>query len=103
MTDLQLAADHQHQRPPPCYTPAGPPEDVFEPLRIYELLYEEWGADAHVTASTFDAFVDAVYEALPQLNLTVVTGKQHDMLNKQTRIKGVAAKKTARSCQAAAR
>jgi hypothetical protein len=54
---------------------AGPPTNISEPLRIYELLRKEWGEQAVITASSLDAFVDAVYEALPQLNLTVVTGE----------------------------
>jgi hypothetical protein len=71
---------------------------VLEPLRIYQLLRQEWGGqdkpgsssssagssrgssdDAVVIkASSFDAFVDAVLDALPTLNLTVVTGKSLD-------------------------
>jgi hypothetical protein len=84
---------------------AGPPFDVAEPLRVFELLREDWssssignssssssssqgvtstggcrdcgpdGQELTVKASSFDDFVDAVLEALPRLNLSVVTGK----------------------------
>jgi hypothetical protein len=68
---------------------------VLEPLRIYQLLRQEWGAQDKpgsssssssvgsgssddgvvIKASSFDAFVDAALDALPTLNLTVVTGE----------------------------
>jgi hypothetical protein len=68
---------------------AGPPLTVLEPLRIYQLLRQEWGGqdkrvgssssssddDVVIKASSFDAFVDAVLGVLPSLNLTVVTGE----------------------------
>lgn len=79
--------------------PAGPPEDVSEPLLIYDLLRQDWmppsttssGSNAggssstgsgsgpggaRVFASSFDAFVDEVLAALPSLNLPVVTGER---------------------------
>ncbi|WIA38239.1 hypothetical protein OEZ86_001582 [Tetradesmus obliquus] len=91
---------------------AGPPLTVLEPLRIYQLLRQEWAGSGKpgsssssggssssssssggssssssssrgsssvvIKASSFDAFVDAVLEALPTLNLTVVTGEIGD-------------------------
>lgn len=74
--------------------PTGPPEDVSEPLQIFELLRQDWeapssrGREPHadvsgsggrrkrvrVFASSFDAFVDEVLAVLPSLNLPVVTG-----------------------------
>ncbi|KAF6263057.1 hypothetical protein COO60DRAFT_1635480 [Scenedesmus sp. NREL 46B-D3] len=69
---------------------AGPPLTVLEPLRAYQLLRQEWGGTAKpdsssssngtvvIKASSFDAFVDAVLEALPTLNLTIVTGEIGD-------------------------
>jgi hypothetical protein len=85
---------------------AGPPLTVLEPLRIYQLLRQEWGAhnkrgssgsgsssgsssrgsrsssndSVVIKASSFDAFVDAVLDALPTLNLTVVTGEESDSM-----------------------
>lgn len=86
-------------------TPTGPPEDVSEPLQIFDLLRQDWeapssrGREPHyadvsgsggrrkrvrVFASSFDAFVDEVLAVMPSLNLPVVTGgsitclKQHN-------------------------
>eukprot|EP00775_Hariotina_reticulata_P006744 gene6744-6964_t len=84
---------------------AGPPLDVSEPLRVFELLRQDWASnsaesnssssqaatskasctgcgpdvpDVTLRASSFDDFVDAVLEALPRLNLTVVNGEIGD-------------------------
>lgn len=71
----------------PC---AGPPENVTEPLLIFDLLRQEWGGHSgsdggggsskrrtKVFASSFDAFVDEVLKVLPSLNVPVVTGVVH--------------------------
>lgn len=98
-----------------CFPLLGPPTDVADPLKMFEVLREEWensssidaaaglpradsanpaaagtwqGSTDRVTvvASSFDAFVDAVWDALPTLNLTVFTGEPLTILNAQCRV-----------------
>lgn len=84
-----------------CCAMPGPAPDAADPIKMLKVLREDWGAangtsvDGDeggaaapaaaaasaasdggnvIITSTFDAFVDAVLEALPRLNLTVVTG-----------------------------
>lgn len=90
-----------------CLLFTGPALDVLDPQKMFEVVREDWSdITAHtnstacdtdavnataacprgavaapettVIASTFDAFVDAVLEVLPSLNLPVVTAEIGD-------------------------